>query len=285
MTRVNRPRLSPELFAILAALVERRAGLHYQATDAELLADKIAARADEAGFASLLDYYYYLRYDDPQGAEAAALVDALVVHETYLFREPDGLDALVERLATAVAAKQRARVWSAACSTGEEPYSVAMLLAERGILDRVDIVASDVSERALQRARAGVVTRRALERSPRRGLAEKYLEPAAAPGGASAPDGGRRVLPSILQAVRFRRCNLVDIDAYATLGCFDVILARNVFIYFRDETVRRIVDAMAKLLPVGGAVFVGVSESLLRFGTPLACVEQGGVFAYQKEPS
>lgn len=147
--------LRPQVFAILSSLIEERAGLHYGLDDIDMIADKLSTRAIDAGFESLLDYYYFLRYDESSKAELDALVDALVVNETYFFRELDPLKRVVSDLIQPLAASgARPRVWCAACSTGEEPLTLAMLLAERDLLDKVDIVASDISARALARARA-----------------------------------------------------------------------------------------------------------------------------------
>src|SRR3954462_10757075 len=134
--------LSPQVFAILSALIEERIGIHYSLTDRDILAEKASTRAVEAGFDSLLDYYYFLRYDDDSARELDALIDALVVNETYFFREFDQLLVLVDEfLVPKVAAGARPRLWSAASSSGEEPLTVAMLLAERGCLEKVEIVA------------------------------------------------------------------------------------------------------------------------------------------------
>ncbi len=155
--------ISPQIFAIFSALIAEKIGIHYDAGDRELLGDKLAVRALDAGFDSLLDYYYFLRYDPAGAAEMDALIDALVVGETYFFRELAQLEVAVsELIAPRVAAGGRPRIWSAACSSGEEPFTIAMLLAERGLRDKVDLVASDISPRALSRARAGVFGPRSL---------------------------------------------------------------------------------------------------------------------------
>ena len=147
--------MSPQVFSILSALVNERAGLHFDLHHAPVFGEKVAARAAEAGFDSLLDYYYFLRYDAASASEMEALVDALVVNETYLFREFAPLETMITALVLpALGEGRRPRIWSAACSTGEEPNTVAMLLEAHGILDRVDLVASDVSGQALARARA-----------------------------------------------------------------------------------------------------------------------------------
>jgi chemotaxis protein methyltransferase CheR len=267
--------LRPQVFAILSALIEERSGLHYQQDDIDIVGDKLSTRAVEAGFESLLDYYYYLRYDDPSGQELTALIDALVVNETYFFRELDSLTQLVsEFVVPLVAAGRRPRLWSAACSTGEEPLTLAMLLAEKGILDRVEIVASDLSTRVLARAEAGVFGPRSLRQIPPGGLAERWLVQG---------DGRIRVREEIRRAVEWRRVNLVDRAACAALGTFDMIVCRNVLIYFSDDTARRVLAGLTAALTPGGTLLVGVSESLLRFGTSLSCEERGRVFFYRKE--
>ena len=159
--------ISPQVFAILSALLEERTGLHYELSDSELLADRVSGRALERGFESLLDYYYFLRYDPGAASELALLVDSLVVNETYFFRELPALKVLVEDFVPQrVAEGARPRIWCAACSTGEEPLTLAMLLDEAGLLDRVDIVASDISGRALAHAKAGLYRRRSLRALP-----------------------------------------------------------------------------------------------------------------------
>ncbi len=267
--------LRPEVFGILSALIEERSGVHYAPGDRDLLADRVSGRAIEAGFESLLDYYYFLRYDDPGGAEFDALLDALVVNETYFFREFDQLEALVDGfVAPAARAGARPRIWSAACSTGEEPLTLAMLLAERGLLGAVDLVASDVSRRALAKAKRNEFGARALRQGAPDALAHRWLE--------GPPSGPLRARPELLAAVDWRRVNLSDATQVAAVGPCDAIVCRNVLIYFRDTTVRRVVDLLGSVLQPGGALLVGVSESLLRLGTGLQCEERRGVFFYRK---
>ncbi len=270
---MREPTLSSALFAILSSLVEERTGIHHGPQDLEIFSSKLVARAIEAGFESPLDYYYFLRYDDPGGREFDALVDSLVVNETYFFREEKPLVILCEdAIRPAVAAGRRPRIWCAACSTGEEPLTLAMLLEERSLLDRVEIVASDISLRALARASGGVYGARSL-RVIADASRQRWMEKA---------DGGVTVKQELRDAVTWRRLNLADASAVAALGKFDVIVCRNVLIYFAEATVRRVIGSMSAALEDGGRLLVGVSESLLRFGTLLACEERGGAFYYRK---
>jgi chemotaxis protein methyltransferase CheR len=266
--------LSPPVFSILSQLIEETTGLHYEARDADLLAERLSVRASELELDSLLDYYYYLRYDEAGPRELEALVDLLVVNETYFFREVDQLRALVELLLPQRLAKQPScRVWCAACSTGEEPLTLAMLLEERGLLDRVEILASDVSSRVLAKAERGTYSGRALRALGDAARQRHFV---------TREEGALGVRPALYSRIRWQRVNLLDFDRVGSLGSFDVILCRNVLIYFRDETVVRLVDRFAKSLTVGGLLLVGASESLLRFGTAFDCQEHGGAFFYKK---
>ncbi len=265
--------LTPQLFAIFSALVESSSGLHYGPSERELFGTKLAAHAAELGFETLLDYYYRLRYDDPDKVELQRLNEALLVHETYFFRELAPVEILVDTyLREALAKRGRLRVWSAACATGEEPYTLAMLLDDRGMLDRTEIVATDLSTAAIARAMAGRHSKRSIRGEPPE-LAGRYLE---------RGPSHVTVAPRIRDAVRFRTLNLLDDTAVSALGSFDAILCRNVLIYFSDEQVVRVVDRLARALEPNGTLAVGVSESLLRFGTSLVCEERGSSFFYRR---
>jgi chemotaxis protein methyltransferase CheR len=269
-----KPELSPQVFAILGALIEERTGIHYKPEDRALLGDKLLGRLAEAGFDSFLDYYYFLRYDPAGAAEMDALIDAIVVGETYLFREYDQLVFMVDELIMpAVQAGRRPRIWSAACASGEEPFTIAIMLERRGALGRVDLVASDLSQRSVERARRGVLSRRALRHLPPIDVSGCWNE---------LPGGALELSPAIRSAVEWHRVNLIDERAVAGLGRFDVILCRNVLIYFDDAIARRVIDLVSAALVPGGALLVGVSESLMRFGTSLVSEERRGTFFYRR---
>jgi chemotaxis protein methyltransferase CheR len=267
--------LSPQVFAILSALIEERTGLHYDLHERELLADRVSARALESGFDSLLDYYYFLRYDPSAELEMAALSEALVVNETYFFRELPALKLLSEQIVPELIEKGvRPRVWCAASSTGEEPLTLAMLLDGAGLLDQVSIVASDISGKALAQAKTGLYRRRSLRALPS-GVVGRWLE---------GDEDGMRVAPHVAKAVDWVKLNLIDEERVAQLGQFDVILCRNVLIYFRDRTIEQVVGRLWQRLKPHGYLFVGTSESLLRFDVPFTCEEQRGCFYYRKRP-
>jgi chemotaxis protein methyltransferase CheR len=273
---VSSPRsfeLSATVFEIFARLIEEECGVHYAPQDRSILESKLETHAFDLNYDSLLDYYYHLRYDDPGGADLRKLVEAALVHETYFFRELPALTQLVDgHLAAVIRERGRARIWSAACSTGEEPFTLAMLLAERGLLDQVEIVASDISDASIGRAKRGRHKRRALRDGHPAALAARYLEDV---------EDGLAVVPTIRDAVSFVTVNLLDDAAIRRIGRFDAVVCRNVLIYFRDERIARVVDRLAGALVPDGLLAVGVSESLLRFGTALVCEERGSAFFYR----
>ena len=266
---------SPAIFSILSSLVEERTGLHYGVAERDIFFERVQGRATEAGFESLLDYYYFLRYDPGAATEVRALAEALVVNETFFFRELDPLRVIVSRfLSPAVRAGARPRVWSAACSTGEEPLTLAMLLADAHLLRDVEIVASDISDRVLARARSGRYSPRAVREGFDAHLANAWLK--------QLPGGEWTIAQELIDAIQWRRINLTEQQAVGGLGRFDIVLCRNVLIYFADETILQVLRGLGSVLQPGGALFVGISESLLRFGTLLICEERDRVFFYRQ---
>lgn len=263
---------SAQVLGLLSALVEERVGIAHDAPNHDLFASKVTARAAEAGFESVLDYYYYLRYDAGSAAEFEALVDALIVTETYFFREAASLRVLVEDfLVPAVKGGARPRVWSAACASGDEPLTLAMMLDDAGALEQTRIVASDLSLRASSRARERGFGARSLRALPRE--AERWVR----------REGERgHVQARLFDHVDWRRVNLTVPAQVTALGTFDAVVCRNVLIYFSDETTQRVIRGIAGRLQRDGRLLVGASESLLRFGTLLECEERRGAFFYRK---
>lgn len=266
--------LTAPVFSILSALIEERVGLSYTSQDRELLASKLSSRMLELGYDSPLDYYYFLRYDAASQSEFQMLVNTLVVNETFFFREFAALVALVSHYVVPLVDAGRAlRIWCAACSTGEEPLTLAMLLEQHGLLGRVELVATDISSAALARAREGRYGRRSLRQVPAPELAAKWL---------TVSDNAISVKPQLREAIHWQQLNLLDAAAIQLLGAFDFIICRNVLIYFRDSVASGVVRALESQLRQGGVLLVGVSESLLRLSSALVCEERAGVFVYRK---
>jgi chemotaxis protein methyltransferase CheR len=266
--------MSPQLFVLFSTLVEDASGILYGPQDRELFEGKISDHASDLGYSSLLDFYYRLRYDDREDVEMNRLIESLLVHESYFFRELPPLRELVDHhLPLVIRKRGRARGGSAACAGGEEPFTLAMLLDERGLLDQVELVGSDISPAVLAKAAGGRYSKRALRDNYPVATATRYLESSAQ---------GVIVSPRIRNAVSFAKVNLIDATAVAKLGTFDVILCRNVLIYFRERRAVQVVETLATSLRPDGLLAVGVSESLLRFGTSLVCEERNGSFFYRR---
>jgi chemotaxis protein methyltransferase CheR len=205
---------------------------------------------------------------DPAAVES--LVEHVVVSETAFWRHPEQL-AAVGRIAAA--SPGPLSIWSAGCATGEEPYSVAIALLEAGRAGRGDrILATDLSERALAAARAGSYGVRALRRLPPE-LADRWLEGAAE----------RRVREAPRALVTFARHNLVAREA-APGGPFDLVLCRNVLIYFDEPTAAAVIRRLAEALGPGGALVLGPIELPLARAAGLTPVEEGGATVLRRGP-
>jgi chemotaxis protein methyltransferase CheR len=267
--------LSPAVFSILSNLIEEKLGLHYNLLDREMLQDKASIRALEAGFDSMLDYYYFLRYDQSGAKEINELVEALVVNETYFFREWSAIEALVHTfIIPQIKSGNRPRIWSAACSTGEEPLSLAMILDDLGYLNHVELVASDISLKALSKPKKNRYGKRSVRSVPSEKLLENYL---------IYHEDSYQVKPDLIDKVEWKQLNLLDEENFFGPNSFDVILCRNVMIYFSDATIKKLLERFYKTLNPNGLLLVGVSESLLRYGNIFTGEERNGTFIYKKE--
>ncbi|MGC8872859.1 MAG: CheR family methyltransferase [Chloroflexia bacterium] len=267
--------LSDSAFMLLRDLIHERTGLYFDDGKRELLGDKVAPRLIELGVESFLDYYYYLKYDE--GDEWGHLMDALAVPETFFWREMDQVQALVEVLVPEYVANGRPapmRIWSAACSSGEEPLSIAIALSEAGWFERfpVEIHASDASPAAIARARRGIYRERSFRALPL-GLRSKYFRKEAE---------GWRICPEIHGRIQWHIANLADPKAIAPLAGAPFIFCRNVFIYFSPEAIRRTVGCFVRHMPRPGYLFLGASESLLRVTTELELEQVGTAMVYVK---
>jgi chemotaxis protein methyltransferase CheR len=255
------PVLTDELFRLLRDAILKLCGIHFKDTNKFLLERRLQQRLKALQFASFEQYYYYVTYDPRAAQELDYLYDVITTNETYFFREQRQLQAFIEEIVPEVLAqKPKLRVWSAGCSTGEEPYTLAMLLDESGAFARggIDIYASDLSQEAVQKARKGVYREHSFRTTPERYKA-KYFE--------EAGPGLWKVQDAIRQKVSFGRLNLLDTNRTYLLGTLDVILCRNVIIYFDDDAKRRTIEMFYDRLAPGGYLLLGHSESLISFAT------------------
>lgn len=266
--------LSSPIFTILSSFIEERVGITYSARDHDLLQEKVSARAQEMGFESILDYYYYLKYDISGDEELTELVETLVVNETYFFREWTAIQSLIQNFIVPWCNEgKRLRIWSAACATGEEPLSLAMALDDRDLLGRVEILATDISTRALSKARSGKFSKRSVRNIPDQKLVDKYLK---------FNEDHYEVSSALLEKINWKKKNLLDSNEIDQVGKFDIILCRNVMIYFSDQVIKTLLSSLSKALVDNGVLLIGVSESLLRYSGHFVGEERSGTFVYRK---
>jgi chemotaxis protein methyltransferase CheR len=264
---------------LLRDLVQSYTGMWYDEHRLDYLRDRLSALAIDRGFDSLLDYYYLLKYDSNADQEWVRAIDALSVQETYFWREFDQFRALADRILPRLAALGRThvRIWSLPCATGEEPLSIAMALLEGGWFSRmaIELHAADASEAALQRARAGRYGERAFRQLPH-DVRTRYFDPV---------DGSQQwVVKAELhkRVSSWNRMNVVHSDELAAVRGADVVFCRNLFIYFDQATIRRVVGELGTLMALPAFLCVGAAESLLRLGTEFELQELGGAYVYVK---
>lgn len=250
--------MTPESLALVAGLVKARAGIVLDADKAYLLETRLAPLLRRDGIASLDGLASRLRDTGRAEALARDVVEALTTNESSFFRDGKPFEHLrgaLPRIAAARPPGRPLRVWSAACSTGQEAYSIAMTLAELPGASawRAEILGTDINREVLARAREGSFTQFEVQRGlPARFLA-KFFKPEA---------GGRwRVAPELRATARFEEANLLgDVCRF---GRFDVIFCRNVLIYFDAPTKARVLGALARQLAPDGALYLGAAETVL----------------------
>ena len=267
--------LSGGVTQVFRDLIHERLGLFYDQRQFDQVADRLAPLVVVRGLGSFMDYYYFLKYSEESG-EWSRVMDALAIHETYFWREIDQLRAVVDFVVPRLArSAPTLRIWSVPCATGEEPLTLAMLLAEAGWFGRlpIQLLASDASPHAVARAQAGSYGERSFRSLPD-ALREKYF---------AARDGRWSVTPELHRRIAFDIVNLVDEDEVRRHASAPIIVCRNVFIYFSDESIRRTLGIFEHAMPNPGYLCVGASESLLRRTRAFELQDIGGAFMYVKD--
>jgi chemotaxis protein methyltransferase CheR len=253
-------RLTDADFSRFQSLIYKQAGIHLSQSKRAMLAGRLGKRlrALEIG-----EFHEYLQRVERSSDELTQMLDIVTTNETRFFREQRQFDYLENTIipewradADEGSRRREVRVWSAGCSTGEEPYSLAMmLLASLGIGWDIRILATDLSTRVLDVARNGVWS---IEKAPQ--IPEAYLKAFMLRGGGSQ-HGKMKAGPEIRSVVRFARLNLHD-EIYGVEGPFDLVLCRNVLIYFDAVSRRGVIDRLIDHLVPGGSLLIGHAETL-----------------------
>lgn len=263
--------LTTREFSMFRTLVERETGIHLADVKQALVHSRLLARTRELGLRTFSDYYD--RVVDGGDDELVVMINAICTNETHFFREPAQFDLLEASLlprwvdeAEHGLRPRRVRVWSAACSTGEEPYSIAMLLLARLPADwSIEILATDLSTKVLAKAAAATYGMQRLADVPSE-LRQAYLL-----RGVGSQEGKFRIAARVRKVVEFRRENLIALESVPQRS-FDLVFCRNVLMYFSSETRRTVVEQLVDRLVPGGHLLVGHSETLHGFDPRLRTV-------------
>jgi chemotaxis protein methyltransferase CheR len=274
--------MSSRSFERLAEFITRELGIKMPASKASMIQSRLFRRVRDLKLGSIDEYCEHLFSSAADDLERSRFIDAVTTNKTDFFREPQHFRYLTETALPRIRGSGRANAilpvtaWSAACSSGEEPYTLAMVLSEyRAALPGFDfrILATDISTKVLRIAKDGIYSAQQIAPvSPQ--LRRKYLL-----RGKGEDRSLFRIAPPLRRSVSFHRLNLMDAD-YSVRDMFDIVFCRNVLIYFDRHVQEAVIRKLCRNLKPGGYLFVGHSESLSGFDLPLVSV---GSSCFRKE--
>jgi chemotaxis protein methyltransferase CheR len=279
--------LKPDEFRLLRDLFAARTGLHFSPESRFSVERRLRERLMVLKLASFAEYHHYLRFGAQAANEWDEAVDLLTTNETYFFREDRQLRAFQSELLpmfhAAARARRRLTVWSAGCSTGEEAYTIAILLHLSLLFPRcrpgeesdgwdIRVHGSDISRRCVAAARRGVYSESSFRATPD-DMRRRFFE--------TRPDGWHVVEP-IRQLCHFGQVNLLDEDRSRVLGRADIIFCRNVLIYFDARARKAAIEVLYDRLHPGGVLLLGHAESLLNVSTAFELLHLRDDLVYRK---
>jgi chemotaxis protein methyltransferase CheR len=272
--------LPDDVFRLLRDFIHGYCGLFFDDASKFLLERRLSRRLEQHQLKSFEEYYHFLRYDRKREEELTILVDNLTTNETYFFRESPQLRAFSEEilpeLRERLADRKVLRIWSAGCSTGEEPYTIAMLLFESGDWWRnwqVEILGSDINQRVLHTARKGVYKTSAHRVTSPQMLEKYFIE---------EDKGNYRIVDKVKELVSFSSLNLLDPLKANLISNMDIIFCRNVIIYFDKEAKKKVIESFSSKLREGGYLLLGHSESLINISNAFVLRTLKNDMVYQK---
>jgi chemotaxis protein methyltransferase CheR len=269
-----------EEFISLRDLVYEKSGIYFSDNKAYLLENRLKNRLAELNLSTFEDYYYYLRYGERAAEELFSLFDVVTTNETSFFRNPPQLEMLKSILRSEYLSpdnrSETLRVWSAGCSTGEEPYTIAIIILEEMEALREThpfaIIGTDISKKALLSAETAIFNNYAM-RHVDAPIKDKYF---------TKVNNGYGINDSVKGRVKFEFMNLNDTKAYRKLGKTDIVFCRNVLIYFDEGMKKKVANHLHDVLKSGGYLFLGHSESLYPVSKALKPIALPGTIVYQK---
>lgn len=267
-------------FAELRKIIYQRSGIHFQDSKKYVLESRLARRLEELSLSNFGEYVQFLSIGPYQSDEFQEMFNRITINETSFFRNEPQLDVFEKTALSAMIearkTTKRLRLWSAACSTGEEPFTLAMMV-QRTLGIRladwhIEILGTDISEKALMAADKGLYPEFSF-RSVNPLIKQRYFK---------EKDGLYQLDPTIKSMVNFEILNLKDTLAAKRHGMWDVIFCRNVMIYFDDPMKEKCVQMFYDQLAPDGFLFIGHSESLRNLKVPFEPLPVAHSFAYRK---
>ncbi len=273
--------LSMKNFITFRDLVYDRCGMRFEAKKIYFVKKRLASRMEALDLEDVEEYLRFLKFRDPKRDEFQDLLNLLTTNETYMFREFEQLAVFAEECLDEVckrkaqAGDNRVRIWCAGCSTGEEAYTLAIILMEmlEPFADwNPEIIATDIDTKVLAKARKADYSPRSVKDVPDEYLDEYFL----------TSDDGYQLVRPVKNLITFKHLNLMDNGQLSSAGQFDFIFCRNVLIYFDDASRKEVVGHYYEHLIQGGFLFLGHSESVGRISTAFTLRKMGGMIVYQK---
>jgi chemotaxis protein methyltransferase CheR len=244
-------------FYELTDLIKNYCGIIFRKNKQYLLEYKLTPRLRELNFNSFSDYIYYLKYPVINKQEIQKLINLITINETYFFREKGQILYMIKNAIPELIkkGKKHFKIWSAACSTGEEPYSIAILLKEYSLLNKYsfDIIGTDIDTEALEKAKAGIYKKVSFRNSEDEKILMKYFDMA---------NQTYYLKREIKDAVKFFYFNLVENSINSYLERVDFIFCRNVLIYFDLDIKKKVAEMFYRILDNDGCLFLGYAETL-----------------------
>lgn len=274
--------MSQREFQLLRDLIYKESGLYFADGKRYFLEIHLRPRLKELGLESFEDYYRYLLNRPPGDKEWMRLFDKITIPETFFFRDPRHFEVLKDEVIPEITARKkygikRLSLWSAGCATGEEAYTLAMILLEESQVSlkgwSFKVIGSDISMTALQKAKEGAYSEYSVRYVPDLYMKKYFIE----------VKGIYYVSNDVRRCVDFLRVNLSSDEEMRRMRYFDVIFCRNVLIYFDKKSKEKVLERLYESLNTGGYLFIGSTETLFGIDTPFKGVRFPGCTAYKKE--
>jgi chemotaxis protein methyltransferase CheR len=273
-------KMSSDEFRLLRDFVYQHCGLNFTEDSKYLLEKRLGRRLQQHNLKTFKDYYYFLRYNPNKDQELSEVIDQLTTNETYFFREDFQLKAFVEDILPEIRkrkekeGKKTLRIWSAGCSSGEEPYTLAMLLLDQPWVKswHVEVIGTDISQRVLHMAREGVYGEASFRSTNPLQKLQFFTE----------IEGKSRIKNEVRNLVSISYQNLFDTTRIGLLGKMDAIFCRNVIIYFDKAGKKSVIENFLQRLVPEGFLMLGHSESLINLSTSFQLRHFQHDMVYQK---